>query len=285
MITRSNLFMILALTAITALFVAVLFSRGASQSGATTAIPPVNKTSPTGQELTSSLAALKNLGIPIKQVSILSESPMEVRITLQSTSQSEVATADDMWNKHIAARWAELAYLTGPRVDSYQLHLANAKGNIIGSEKVFLNSDYPSQHLTAVEATAVDDAAVLAILREQLDFLGMTPTRWNVVTGGVVRDNTKVIEVDLSTPNVETANRTINLLVPSVSRVVHRINAKTGAQIAIFRLKVIDASNRVLIDYILDLETGTEVWLVERGVDANWYPKPAPTRARPTPTS
>lgn len=113
----------------------------------------------------------------------------------------------------------------------------------------------------------------------------MTPSRWKATTGGVVRDNTKAIEVDVSTPDVETTNRTINRLVPSVSRAVHEISAKTGAQIAIFRLRVIDASNKVLIDYILDLETGTEVWSVERGVDANWYPKPAPTRARPTPTS
>ena len=170
-------------------------------------------------------------------------------------------------------------------MDSYQLHLVNAKGSIIGSETIFLNSDYPSQHLTAVEAAAVDEKAVLAILHEQLDFLGMTPSRWKATTGGVVRDNTKAIEVDVSTPDVETTNRTINRLVPSVSRAVHEISAKTGAQIAIFRLRVIDASNKVLIDYILDLETGTEVWSVERGVDANWYPKPAPTRARPTPTS
>lgn len=283
MSTRSNFLTVLALTAITALFVAVLFSRGASQSGATAVNPPVGKLSPTGQELISSLTSLKSLGIPIKEVSFSSESPMAVQITLQSTSQSEVATVDDMWNKHIAARCAELAYLTGPGVDSYQLHLVNAKGNIIGSEKVFLNSDYPSQHLTAVEATVVDGTAVLAILQEQLDFLGMTPARWKAVTGGAVRDNTKVIEVDVSTPNVETANRTINLLVPSVSRAVQRINAKTGAQIAIFRLRVVDASNKVLVDHILDLETGTEVWSVERGVDANWYPKPAPTRPQPTP--
>jgi len=275
--------MILALAVITALFIAVLFSRGALQSGATASNPPVGKLSPTGQELISSFTALKNLGIPIKEVSILSESPMEVQITLQSTSQSEVATVDDMWNKHIAARWAELAYLTGPRVDSYQLHLVNTNGNVIGSEKVFLNSDYPSQHLATVEAAAMDEKAILAILQEQLDFLGMTPILWKAATGGVVRDNTKVIEVDVSTPDIETANRTINLLVPDVSRAVQRINAKTGAQIAIFRLRVIDANNTALVDYILDLETGTEVWSVERGVDANWYPKPAPTRSQPTP--
>ena len=66
MITRSNLFLVLALTAITALFVAVLFSRGVSQSGATEAIPPVNKMSPTSQELTTLLTSLKE-GYPYQR--------------------------------------------------------------------------------------------------------------------------------------------------------------------------------------------------------------------------
>lgn len=283
--TRNDLFMALMLGVLTMLFGAVLLSRGISRSNATGVIQSVNRPSPTAQDLALFITSLKDHGIPIQEVSILRESPMEVQIALQSISPSEVATTDDMWNKHIAARWAELAYLTGPRVDSYQLRLVNAKGKAIGSERVFLNSGYPSQHLTTVGVAALDESATLAILRERLDFLGMTPIRWKATTGGVVRDNTKVIEVDVSTPNIEAANRVINLLVPSVSRAVHQIGANTGAQIAIFRLRVIDESGKVLVDHILDLETGTENWSVENGVEANWYPKPAPTRPLPTPVS
>jgi hypothetical protein len=74
---------------------------------------------------------LEQIGVPIKSIQILKQSPLQIEIVLLSSSNSDTATQEDLWNKHLASREAELAYLTRTRVDSYRLTLVNTKGEII----------------------------------------------------------------------------------------------------------------------------------------------------------
>lgn len=272
---RYNIITLLT-SAIAIVVFAIIISTNAQQSIITKTTPPPHDSNPAIQEMVSSLLSLRKKGIPIKDVTVLKDSPLEIQITLKSTGRGQVASTDDMWNKHIAARWAELAHLTGAKIDSYRLLLVNAEGEIIGREEVFLNSDYPSQHLTPVSTAALDEKSTLLILKQRLDFLGLTPIRWKITSGGIVRDNTKIVEVVLFAPDINTVNETINSLIPRLNRTLHQVNADNGMQIAIFRLRVIDDKDSTLVDYIHDLETETENWSIDREINADWFPRPAP---------
>jgi len=273
---RYNVITLLSSVIVIAIF-AIIISIKAQQTTITKTTPPSHDSNPTAQEITSLFVPLRGKGIPIKDVSVLKDSPLEVQITLRSTGRGQVASTDDMWNKHIAARWAELSYLTGTKIDSYRLLLVNDEGKIIGNETIFLNSDYPSQHLTPVSTTVLDEESTLSILKQRLDFLGLTPIHWRVTSGGIVRDHTQVVVVDLLASDVNVLNGTINFLIPSLNRILHQVNADNKMQLAIFRLRVIDEGGSTLVDYILDLETETENWSIDRKINADWFPHPVPS--------
>jgi hypothetical protein len=63
---------------------------------------------------------LEQSGIPVNSVKILQPSPLQVEIVLQSSSNNDQATQDDLWHRFVASRQASLAYLTGERIDSYR---------------------------------------------------------------------------------------------------------------------------------------------------------------------
>lgn len=221
-------------------------------------------------------ARLAQLGIPVKDVQVKKQSPLEIEIILQSSSPSKQASQDDLWYKHVAAREAQLAYLTGLRVSSYRLTLVNAGGETISSEQVFLNPDLPSQQLSPVSAPAIGDEATKNVLATSLNTFGMRVLSLSVTSNHIVRANTKLVELRLSTPTAETANQSINQLVPTLGQFLKQVNREKGAQIAVSRLRVTDADGKLLIEYILDFDTGAESWSVAKGVDAQWFPQPRP---------
>jgi hypothetical protein len=122
------------------------------------------------------------------------------------------------------------------------------------------------------------------LLKNNLNTFGMAIFSLKVSEGNIVRTNTKLVELDLSTENLDSANRSINSLIPSLRQLLKNVNEKNGAQIALFRLQVADIEGKLLVEYILDLETQAETWSLAKGIEANWFPRPVATRIPATTT-
>ncbi len=238
---------------------------------------PGNNSEPASSSL---LNRLEQIGVPVKSVQALKQSPLQVEIVLESSSDNELATPDDLWNNHLASREAELAYLTSVRIDSYRSVLVNTKGDIISSEWVFLDQSRPSQNLVIAKPSAIDVITTQDLLKNSLDTSGMAITSLEVSEDRIVRTNTKLVELILSTKSIDTANQTINTLIFSLRPLLRNINEKYGAQIALFRLRIMDAEGKLLVEYILDLDTQSEDWSTAKGIKADWFARPVAT---PTP--
>ncbi len=226
---------------------------------------------------TNLVTRFEQSGIPVNSVQILQQSPLQVEIVLQSSSNDDSATQDDLWYRFLASRQASLAYLTGDRIDSYRLVLINSKGEIISSEWFFLDATIPSQNLVIPGSAAIGETQTRDLLLEKLNTFGMKLISLNIMTDKVVLENTRLVEVHLSISSNENASNRINAFIMSLRPILRDLNENHGTQIAVFRLKVTDLEEVLLTEYILDLERSAETWSLAKGIEGNWFPRPAPT--------
>jgi hypothetical protein len=229
------------------------------------------------QSATSLSSKLEQAGVPVKSVQIIQQSPLQVEITLQSSSNDNNATQDDLWNKFLASRDAELAYLNGNRIDSYRLILINSKGEIISSEWVYLDTTLPSQNIAIPKPAALDETETKELLIEKLNTPGMKIVSLDVTTDKVVLENTRLVELHFTFASGEDASNSINTFILSLRPLLKDLNENYGAQIAVFRL-IVYQDERLLIEYLLDLDRSTQMWSLAKGIEANWFPCPVTTR-------
>jgi hypothetical protein len=77
-------------------------------------------------------ARYDELGVPVKEIRLVERSPLNVEITLQSASEGDKTTMDDLWWFFLAEREADMIYLTtGEHISSYTLNVLNTQGESI----------------------------------------------------------------------------------------------------------------------------------------------------------
>lgn len=233
---------------------------------------------------------LDELDVPLKSVQYAQKGQNQLEIILQSQSNNEAATQEDLWYRHLAYREAELMHLNGHRIDGYRLILVNQKDEIISSETIFLNEDMPSQTLQPARKPSMDEDSVRKLIMEKFNIYDLQIMSLSVQTGGVVRSNTRCVQFDLSVSTVERLNQIVDPLILSVRPLIENINNEHGAQISLLRLRIYADGEHLLVEYIYDFDLRSEVWSLAKGVEADWFPKPAPEKRStpeippPTPT-
>ncbi len=229
---------------------------------------------------------LSQLGVPVKSITIDNRIPFQITITLLSTGDKK--TDDDMWNKHIVEREASLAHKFGLNLDSFTLILVSQQGETLDWSQIFLNPEYTFAYRQfSAGDKNLDNQKTEALLRQQLDFKGMTVDELQVTTGAGSEQDVQSLSIRLSTPNLQTANRAISAIIGSLKNRLNKVNQESDySLIAICRLWILDSNGNVLLDYLNDLELGSETWGMAQGVTEGWFPHPLETRSpTPEPTS
>lgn len=230
------------------------------------------------------------LGIPIEKIRIVKPSPLELEITLQSASESQQMTDDDQWWSFLARREADLAYLsTAERISSYNLRMANAKGETIELGTSYLYPYLISQQLTPVGPPAIGDDETRQLLMEELNLGGNEWLSLAVQNDNITRPNTKYVYMEWSTgtDSFEESKKRVQALGglgPGGVNNIQAFNERYGAQIALVRVKVFDTQGNQLAHFIYDAETHRQsMWMAE-GIKPEWIPRPAePQENTPTP--
>jgi hypothetical protein len=101
-----------------------------------------------------------------------------------------------------------------------------------------------------------------------------------------IGDNGQILLIEVVTPDIETANNSINSFMGSVMRITDTINSEHGTSIILCHVRIMDREGNVLLDYVKNVDTGSEQWKMANGLKGDWFPHPVPppSPATPSPT-
>jgi len=210
---------------------------------------------------------LEKQNIPIADIKVLGTSPhLRLEIIVQSVSEGETGKSIDPIVRHSVRREVMLARQHGYVVDSFILVFLNQQGKeIYWAEMPVHSENVPFQ----ISPSKLDDRATRDIVLKKLNLYGLSLVEAEVVAS----EGIQALTLRLSTPSLETANRSLPDFMPSLRPLLADINAQ-GAQIVLCKVELVDEKGQLLLKYVLDLQLDSESWWQIDGLTQAWFPSP-----------
>ena len=216
-------------------------------------------------------------GVPVQSVRVTGTTAQQVEIILP-VERSPIKVNDlSLWRTFLVERVCRLAYIAGRPINSYTTTIVDTKGVQLSSATTFLHPDMFDQLVKASAAQApLDDAATRDRLIKLFSKFSLPVTGLTVTSGGLTAANLQFVELIQTAPNAQAANQVVNDLMPTLIHTAHQVNKDGDARMAIFSFKLNDTGGTLLVYYLIDEETGLEMWTYAPMIDAHWFPHPAP---------
>jgi hypothetical protein len=211
----------------------------------------------------------KQQNVPVKGIKIIQEIPLQLEITIQSSSDGSRGNPEDPINYHLVEREVVLARQKGYFVESLTRiflspqgrEIAKATTQVKSLEFMFLD-DSPS---------SITDSSTKTLVMDKINLYGMSALDISVDS----REGLQTLRLQLSTPSLDEVNKTLTQYMSSLRPLVGEINAK-GAHIVICKLEIRDEKGNLLLNYMLDLQLDSENWWMADGLTMDWFPHPGP---------
>lgn len=215
----------------------------------------------------------KQENVLVREITILSESPLRLEIIIQSTSDFE--TPDDFMNVHKVDRDVfVLARLHDYIVDSYVRSMVNPQGR----QTDYLEQDSKFKYIPIdTSPSHLPDAVALGMARDKINALidKYDLRQISVINMDVSSsEGFQTLTLQLEAASLEEANKALALTQPMYP-MLKEINAQ-GAQIAVYQVIAKDQEGNRLIDYYFDLQLQHESWRGDKRVESDALPEPAP---------
>lgn len=227
-------------------------------------------------------ARLKQQGVPIVSVSLVSRIPFTVGIVVQSSGR-DLASPDDPIYQHIVVREATLAQQRGYKVDLVQITVIDNQGKVIISGKVIIPENTIATSLTA---EALDNPTVASLLRQELSTYGMS-----IHSIDVSSDSSGVQQaiIDLQARDLQQANSALPMFMFGVrTSFFGRFNDTHHTNLKIVYVNLNNSTGERLLKYVNDLQLRNENWWQAPGLTQEWFPHPPvsiPPAATPNPSA
>lgn len=199
---------------------------------------------------------LREMGVPVISVTSPESKPYKVEIHLQSESEDQDLTFDDIWNMLLANRAATLAYRYGPRISSYKLIVYNTSGEGISSSETFVNPEDLDQQLPPPKKSALDNETTKEILLDELNLGNLTVDQIEVVDEKPGISKGQVLFMQVSAPDVETMNSSLKSFLASSVYVLETMNKRHSTNLVLAQLKVV-LDDKPIIIFAKDIEIGS----------------------------
>lgn len=230
---------------------------------------------------------LKQRDVSVSNVKTLKQSPLEIEIILQSPGAKDNIGQEDLWNEFIANREAELANrANGTHIESYRIAILNTQGENIFDSTTYLAPDRPSQKFNPAAPSPVDRDQTKNILNQsfnpgdlKLVSLDVSPKYFDEWKSKLV-----ILEMSIDTISHLDAEPLITDFIINLTPQIEAINTQYDTRIAIVWVKIHDAKGDLIVDYLEDIDLGTQTFWVADDIHGGWYSEPAPV-ASAIPTS
>ncbi len=212
---------------------------------------------------------LNLLGVPVKQIAVLQDNPLEIELTIQSLTVTDKYAPDDFVSLQMAFRESVLASDKGYQINGLTTVVVNAEGKQISKGWYKVEPEI-YRRLAPPELT---EAVTENLLKEKLTEYELLETKGEVVSLG----ESPALDLRMSNLSKEEVNQIIPSLKDTLDRLTKGMNTQ-GAGIAMVKLRITSKTGETLLNYLVDLQFGTEGWWTADGVNIDvWRPSiPAP---------
>ena len=225
---------------------------------------------------------LSEHGVPFADVSISQRLPLKIKIKLQSESSDERRTLDDLWFTHLAFREAALSHRLGFDLEALEIVYVNRFGKQIFWEQINLGGDELNSEGFKAEK-ALDHARTRSQVIEGLKTYSLILEEVDLFDFRGPSGKYQLLELFLSVEDIESANQSIPQFMPAFKLLVKNLNWTGEAQITLARIHLNQSgADKLLLDYIWDVELGTETWREADDLTQDWYPHPPSIEVVPT---
>ena len=169
---------------------------------------------------------LKQQDVPVKAVRVLNRIPFQIEIVIQSSSDEKTTPPNDLWFAQLARKEASLAPRLGLPIESYQLTLVNSKGEVINWQMIRVQPIESSQGGVPSTPSGLSDAATAQLIREKLTLGGMSLTSLEVSSDTTLVNNNQKLVMQLSVPDLTSANQSLLPFLSSLRPLLDNLNAK-----------------------------------------------------------
>ena len=209
---------------------------------------------------------LTQQNVPVVAVTIIQKFPINLQITIQSTSDGEKASPEDPINLNLVRREVILANREGYFVERFVIVLMDNKGAQMARVE---HSTEIADLFIGTRSSTMADEVLLSRLNDELNLYGMSLISLDISSSNGIQ----TANVHISTPSLDIANQALPQFMPSLRSTLENINSQ-GAQIVICKLELRDESGNLLLNYILDLQLRAENWWMADNLTQDWFPHP-----------
>lgn len=215
-------------------------------------------------------ARLVQKNVPVRDITIKNKTPFQLEVNLQSKSRGNLAEPDDPIFQQAVHREVAAARRRGSKIDSVRVVLVNSLG-----EKIYW-SDLPVDQgidTTPIVPSMVEDAAVAAEIRNRVPLNGMVLGLLDITRDA---DGVQSISLKLSVQDIKTANSAIPDFMLTLSGVLWELRTQKGAQIATYKVDIVDTADQPLLRYVKDYMPSEEreSWWQAPTITQEWFPHP-----------
>lgn len=207
-------------------------------------------------------------GVPIKSIDIEKELPLQIKVTLQSDSESDKVMPDDPLFVQMVHRETTLIRKQGFSVDALTIVILNENGGQI----FWLKTPISPLNITE-QPSKLDDKTTANLVSAKLETYGLQADKIQISSD---KSGYQVLTLDVAITSLEQANKALPQFMPSLYPFLENFNKENGTQIVIARVNLSDNNGQLLLKYGLDLQLEQENWWKADSLTNEWFPYPAP---------
>jgi hypothetical protein len=204
---------------------------------------------------------LQQQNVPLSQIKVLQDSPLELEITLQSLSIGDRSLPEDFMNEHLTVREVVLANRQGYKIHGLTRIVQNINGEIIDW---FWTKIENGIRYTELGPARIANSQANDIARQKVNAHGMSISELNISS----LDGLQVLTLHLSAKSLEEANRELPPFIDSLRPLATDMNAR-GTQIAMINVEVKGERGEILLNYVMDLQFRTVGWWTVGGMNTD----------------
>lgn len=213
---------------------------------------------------------LGQLGVPVNQIVVLQDSPLEIEVTIQSLSTNEKFAPDDFVNIHMVVRESVFASDKGYPINGLTKIVVNMEGKQINKGWIKIEPESMYRRLAPSQLTETSTAN---LLNKKLAEYGMSKINGKIIA----LDESQALDLYLPNLSKEETNLTMLSIKDSLGILTEDMNSQ-GAGISFVKLRITNESGETLLNFLSDWQFSTEGWWVADGINIDsWLPSiPAP---------